>query len=139
MLTLITIVFHCALSLLSSQVKADKCDTYNHPQYGIGRCMDQSQCPNGLYVSGLCETKPAKIKCCFSSEPTKEEEPIKEEFRGIWIATVSNIDWPSSEKATPAQQQRELIQILDTVERLNMNAVIFQVIIENTFFFHLAY
>jgi uncharacterized lipoprotein YddW (UPF0748 family) len=120
-LILITIVFYYALSLLSTQVKADTCDTYNHPQYGIGQCIDQSQCPNSLYVSGLCESQSSNIKCCFSLEP------MKEEFRAIWIATVSNIDWPSSKTDSPAQQQLELIQILDTVQRLNMNSVIFQV------------
>jgi uncharacterized lipoprotein YddW (UPF0748 family) len=121
-LTLITIVFHWTLSLSSSQVKADTCDTYNHPQYGIGQCIDQNQCPNALYMSGLCESQPSNIKCCFSLGP------MKEEFRAIWIATVANIDWPSSSTVSPAQQQLELIQILDTVQRLNMNAVIFQVI-----------
>jgi len=120
-LILITIVFYYALSLLSTQVKADTCDTYNHPQYGIGQCIDQSQCPNSLYVSGLCESQSSNIKCCFSLEP------MKEEFRAIWIATVSNIDWPSSKTDSPAQQQLDLIKILDTVQRLNMNAVIFQV------------
>jgi uncharacterized lipoprotein YddW (UPF0748 family) len=121
------------LSFLSSQVKADKCDTYNHPQYGIGQCIDQNQCPNSLYLSGLCESQPTNIQCCFSVEP------MKEEFRAIWTATVTNIDWPSSRTATPAVQQSELIDILNTVQRLNMNAIIFQVIIKNTFYYLLAY
>jgi uncharacterized lipoprotein YddW (UPF0748 family) len=119
---LTTIVFYCLLSFSSSQVKADTCDTYRHPQYGIGQCIDQNQCPNSMYVSGLCESQPSNIKCCFSLEP------MKEEFRAVWIATVGNMDWPSSKTATPARQQSELINILNTVERLNMNAVIFQVI-----------
>ncbi|CAF1689854.1 unnamed protein product, partial [Adineta ricciae] len=42
-------------------------------------------------------------------------------------ATVANIDWPSSRTATPAQQQTELINILNTIQTLNMNAVVFQV------------
>jgi hypothetical protein len=121
-LTLITV----ALSLSFSQVKADICDTYNHPQYGIGQCIDQNQCPNSLYVSGLCESQPSNIKCCFSLNDTSNEE-----FRAVWIATVDNIDWPSSNTASPAQQQLELIQILNTVQLLNMNVVIFQVIVEN--------
>jgi uncharacterized lipoprotein YddW (UPF0748 family) len=53
---------------------------------------------------------------------------MKEEFRAAWIATVTNIDWPSSRTATPAQQQTELITILNTLQRLNMNAVVFQVL-----------
>jgi uncharacterized lipoprotein YddW (UPF0748 family) len=125
-LTLMTVVFCCALSLSSSRVKADTCDTYKHPQYGIGQCIHQNQCPNSLYVSGLCESQPSKVKCCFSLN-----DPVIEEFRAVWIATVANIDWPSSNTAPPAQQQQELIRILDTVQRLNMNAVVFHVIRRN--------
>jgi uncharacterized lipoprotein YddW (UPF0748 family) len=53
-------------------------------------------------------------------------EPARE-FRGVWIATVYNIDWPSSAGAAPATQQAELIQLLDLAESLNLNAVILQV------------
>jgi uncharacterized lipoprotein YddW (UPF0748 family) len=111
----------CTLQLCTFTVKADTCNTYNHPQYGIGQCVNQSQCPNALYQSGLCESQPTNVKCCFSLAT-----PI-EEFRAVWIATVANIDWPSSRTATPAQQQAELINILNTVQKLNMNAVVFQV------------
>ncbi len=128
-LTLITFFFYCVLSLSSSQIKADTCDTYNHPEYGIGRCMHQSQCSNSLYVSGLCESQSSNIKCCFSLNDT-----VIEEFRAVWIATVNNMDWPSSNTASPAQQQLELIQILDTVQQLNMNAVVFHVIRKNNCF-----
>ncbi|CAF4411995.1 unnamed protein product [Rotaria socialis] len=108
-------------TLLSYHIQADTCNTYNHPQYGIGQCINQSECPNALYLSGLCESKPSNIQCCFSVEP------MKEEFRAIWIATVTNIDWPSSGTASPAQQQSELLDILNKVQELNMNAVVFQV------------
>jgi len=49
------------------------------------------------------------------------------EFRGVWIATVSNIDWPSRRGLSTAQQQAELISILDRAVQLHLNAVIFQV------------
>jgi uncharacterized lipoprotein YddW (UPF0748 family) len=123
-LILIATLFCCSLSPsfgASFNAKADSCTTYNHPQYGIGQCIDQNQCPNGLYQSGLCESLPINIKCCFSLAP------MKEEFRAAWIATVTNIDWPSSSTSTPTQQRNELINILNTVQKLNMNAVIFQV------------
>ena len=118
--------FYCLWGVYSAaaaaaQVKADSCDTYKHPQYGFGQCVNQNQCPNSLYVSGLCESQASNIQCCFSTQL------MREEFRAIWIATVNNIDWPASKTATPAQQQSELIDILNTVQRLNMNAVIFQV------------
>lgn len=49
------------------------------------------------------------------------------EFRGVWVATVGNIDWPSKPGLSTADQQKEAIAILDTVRALNMNAVVFQV------------
>jgi len=49
------------------------------------------------------------------------------EFRGAWIATVANEDWPSAPGLSVAQQKAELISLLDTAVRLKLNAVIFQV------------
>jgi uncharacterized lipoprotein YddW (UPF0748 family) len=45
----------------------------------------------------------------------------------VWIATVHNIDWPSSRSLTTAQAQQELIRILDAARDLGLNAVLFQV------------
>lgn len=53
--------------------------------------------------------------------------PIQREFRGMWIATVGNIDWPSR-AALPVQTQREELRTLLTVaEQTRLNAVILQV------------
>src|SRR5215471_9699440 len=49
------------------------------------------------------------------------------EFRGLWIATVANIDWPSKPGLSTAEQKRELIAILDRAAQLRLNAVIVQV------------
>ena len=49
------------------------------------------------------------------------------EFRGAWIATVDNIDWPSKPGLPVAKQKAELRAMLDRAELLNMNAIIFQV------------
>ena len=49
------------------------------------------------------------------------------EFRGVWVATVGNIDWPSKPGLTTAQQKRELIEILDHAAQLKLNAVLLQV------------
>jgi uncharacterized lipoprotein YddW (UPF0748 family) len=49
------------------------------------------------------------------------------EFRGVWIATVSNIDWPSKKGLSSAEQKAELIAMLDKAAELKLNAVIFQV------------
>ena len=49
------------------------------------------------------------------------------EFRGVWIATVKNIDWPSSKNLSSQEQQTELIALLDMFKEMNFNAVIFQI------------
>ncbi|MFA6599316.1 MAG: family 10 glycosylhydrolase [Ignavibacteriaceae bacterium] len=50
----------------------------------------------------------------------------KREFRGAWIATVTNIDWPTRGASTESQKQA-LISILDGLKALNVNAVMFQI------------
>lgn len=49
------------------------------------------------------------------------------ELRGVWIASVTNMDWPSRAGLTAAEQQRELVALFDRVQRTNMNAVFVQV------------
>jgi uncharacterized lipoprotein YddW (UPF0748 family) len=49
------------------------------------------------------------------------------EFRGVWVASVDNIDWPSRRDLTTAEQQRELLAILDRAQALRLNAILFQV------------
>ena len=56
-----------------------------------------------------------------------EPPPVRREFRGVWVATVDNIDWPSEPGLTTAQQKAELTAIFDRAQQLNLNAVIFQV------------
>lgn len=53
--------------------------------------------------------------------------PIQHEFRGLWIATVANIDWPSRIGLTTWEQQSEMIAILNRAVAMHMNAVVFQV------------
>lgn len=49
-------------------------------------------------------------------------------FRGAWIATVANIDWPSAEAVGNTEKQKnEMIFLLDSLESLGLNAIILQV------------
>jgi uncharacterized lipoprotein YddW (UPF0748 family) len=59
--------------------------------------------------------------------PIAAPPPLAREFRGVWVATVSNIDWPSRRGLSAEQQRDELIRILDTAKRAGLNAIIFQV------------
>lgn len=51
----------------------------------------------------------------------------KREFRGAWVATVANIDWPSKRDITSGQKISELVKIFDKLKEANINAVFFQV------------
>lgn len=49
------------------------------------------------------------------------------EFRGVWIASVENIDWPLPKQYNPEDQRKEFIRQLDLHKRNGMNAVIVQI------------
>jgi uncharacterized lipoprotein YddW (UPF0748 family) len=52
---------------------------------------------------------------------------LPREFRGAWIASVANIDWPSRQGLSVERQQAELRAMLDRAVALRLNAVILQV------------
>lgn len=53
---------------------------------------------------------------------------VKRQMRGAWIATVANIDWPSQMAVGHSQQQKEeMITILNELERLKFNMIVFQI------------
>ncbi|WP_327832794.1 glycoside hydrolase family 10 protein [Bacillus swezeyi] len=49
------------------------------------------------------------------------------ELRAVWIATVTNIDWPSKKGLTVKQQKEEYIKLLNDVTEMGMNAVVVQI------------
>lgn len=53
--------------------------------------------------------------------------PIRREFRGVWVVSVANGDWPSRPGLPAWQQQTELLAILDRAAALRLNAVVLQV------------
>jgi uncharacterized lipoprotein YddW (UPF0748 family) len=65
----------------------------------------------------------------FLLSPFAQEKmpKIAREFRGLWIASVANIDFPSAPNLTVDQQKAEIINLLDLATELKLNAIIFQV------------
>jgi len=49
------------------------------------------------------------------------------EFRGAWLVTVANKDWPSKPGLSVGQQKAEMVSLLDRAVQLKLNAIIFQV------------
>ena len=89
-----------------------------------------------LLVTLAFSCSPSKPKSASSlpaipaTRPTAggdEPPPAPREFRAAWVATVGNIDWPTKPGLSTAEQQREVIQILDRAAEINLNAIILQV------------
>lgn len=59
--------------------------------------------------------------------PVSGEPSQKHEFRAVWVASVTNIDWPSKTGLSADAQKAELIKILDDLKAWGMNAVVLQV------------
>ncbi len=52
---------------------------------------------------------------------------INKDFRGLWVATVLNLDYPSKQGVSDTLMKSEAIEILNQVEALGLNAVVLQV------------
>ena len=70
----------------------------------------------------------APLFLAFSIAAAQETPPpVPREFRGVWVASVANIDWPSKPGLSTWEQQGEMIAILNKAVALHLNAVILQV------------
>lgn len=69
------------------------------------------------FMTGLAQGIPDSIR----------PPAVAREFRGLWVATVRNMDWPSRAGLPTADQQQELLTILDRAAALRMNAIVFQI------------
>ena len=54
-------------------------------------------------------------------------EGAEPEFRGAWVATVYNLDWPSGPGLPAATQKAQLRTLLDRAAELKLNAILLQV------------
>jgi uncharacterized lipoprotein YddW (UPF0748 family) len=68
---------------------------------------------------------PAEVLPAEDAPPLVPEIP--REFRGVWVATVANIDWPSKPGLPPEEQRAQAIRILDQCSALHLNVVVLQV------------
>ena len=64
------------------------------------------------------------LGCLFCSTNRAQAKP---EFRGVWVATVDNIDWPSEGNFNSDLQKAEFIKLLEMHKRNGINAMIVQI------------
>src|SRR5262249_27997963 len=62
------------------------------------------------------------LTACATTHPTRARE-----MRGVWVATVNNLDWPSRRDLGAAEQQRELTAILGRAVDRHLNATFLRV------------
>lgn len=67
------------------------------------------------------QLNPASDNC------TPNPRYAKTDFRGMWIASVVNIDWPARRGQSAQAQQQQLIDWFDLAKSNNFNAVVLQV------------
>jgi uncharacterized lipoprotein YddW (UPF0748 family) len=59
---------------------------------------------------------------------TEAQQPtVKTEFRGVWIATISNLDWPDKPTISRDEQKAQFIKLLDMHQRNGINAIVLQI------------
>ncbi len=73
-----------------------------------------------------CSAFFAAIFLVFSLQAQQTTPPVAE-LRGVWVATVANIDWPSAPGLSPDRQRMEFDSLLDVLKAMGMNAVFVQV------------
>lgn len=67
----------------------------------------------------------ATSQCSMGGEFSKSNP--KRDLRGVFLASVYSLNWPTNRLASPAVQQAELIVILDNLKANGYNTVFFQV------------
>ncbi|GAC1525318.1 MAG: glycoside hydrolase family 10 protein [Sediminibacterium sp.] len=59
---------------------------------------------------------------CLSQKAKAQHSP-NYEFRGVWVATVDNIDWPGKKGLSVEEQKAAFLRLLDMHQRTGLNAL----------------
>ncbi|MEU9092451.1 glycoside hydrolase family 10 protein [Streptomyces sp. NPDC087901] len=63
----------------------------------------------------------------LTGRPGGTRDVLRRDLRGMWVATIENVDWPSKPGLSAAAQRAGLIAYLDEAVARRLNAVILQV------------
>lgn len=85
-----------------------------------------------LWFKSVSSNYQLKAVCCLlvivqSALPFISKAQSPPEFRGVWVATVDNIDWPNRDDFNSDSQKAAFIRILDMHQRNGLNAMIVQI------------
>lgn len=84
---------------------------------------------NGSFLMRLLALVVCAVVSASSFYPQTAEVAKAEdaELRGVWVSTVANIDYPTTQTTDKEVLEQELITILDNCKDMGFNAVFFQV------------
>ena len=79
--------------------------------------------------ASVAEPEPAAEPAPEPAEPARDlvDVAVPREFRGMWVATVSNLDFPSRRGLSAEDAQTELAAIAEGARMHGLNALVFQV------------
>ncbi len=89
-------------------------------QFGTAKPNENFQNISGSQNSDLPITPPDEDKQPYTTDPMRE-------IRGVYIASVYNINYPSKKGLSEAELRAELDEIVSTCLNANLNAIYFQV------------
>lgn len=79
-------------------------------------------------LPGDAPAAPAVPPAPANAAPPEDVPPAPpREFRGAWVATVGNIDWPSKPGLSAAAMRAEALTLLERARALGLNAIVLQV------------
>jgi len=96
----------------------------------LGALCVQGSCAFSLFAQPIgpsLVSPPTTFPAPCHEDPSCVPPTVQREFRGLWIASVGNIDWPSRPGLPADSARAELRALLDRARASGLNAVILQV------------
>ena len=75
----------------------------------------------------LCIVVFVSMSAAFADTSPMLRQSSDSEVKGVWIATVANLNWSSQAGLSAEQQKAEAVAILDKAQSLGINLIVFQV------------
>jgi len=80
--------------------------------------------PISQFAKKMVSALPIAIGCLIALSLPGQTTP---EFRGVWVATVDNIDWPTKGDYDSNSQKASFIKLLEMHQRNGINALVVQI------------
>ncbi|MEQ1502380.1 MAG: family 10 glycosylhydrolase [Myxococcota bacterium] len=105
------------------------------PWWWLVACVVRSRPPTEVLAAPPTGATDATTATPVIAVPTPPAPPppdlvdvaVPREFRGLWVATVSNLDFPSRTGLSADQARAELVTLAQTAHDRGFNALVFQV------------